>query len=214
MVPAAILFATVLAVAFLSAALRSEDAPEEAPAAKRAAGARSAPQYNERGELKRPVGYEKWIFVGANVGLEYRDDDAEPAAPAKDEKKPVRLGDFHNVYIDPEAYDHYVRTGKFPEKTVLVLDSYRSEERGPKSVVSEGLAPGRQTGVAIAVKNSARPDGGRSDWAYYDFGVDRQSAKAFPDSKCYECHLQHADDDNVWVQFYPILRAARDKASK
>jgi len=202
-------FVVASATAFHAAALPSD---ESKPAGKGQAEAPAEPQYNKRGELKRPIGYERWVFVGANVGLEYK-EDADDVEPAK-EKKPVKLGDFHNVYINPEAFDHYVRTGTFPEKTVLVLDSYKSEEREPKSIVSEGLAPGRQTGLAVAVKNSARPDGGSSDWAYYDFGLDRTTAKAFPDNKCYDCHIQHASDDNVWVQFYPILRNAREKASK
>ena len=35
-------------------------------------------------------------------------------------------------------------------------------------------------------------------------------ARAFPDKACYDCHLQHASDDLVWVQFYPTLRKLRD----
>jgi hypothetical protein len=27
-----------------------------------------------------------------------------------------------------------------------------------------------------------------------------------PDKECETCHKQHASKDNVWVQFYPILR--------
>jgi hypothetical protein len=64
------------------------------------------------------------------------------------------------------------------------------------------------------VKNSARPDGSKTDWAYYDFGLDRQSAKAFPDKACYDCHVEHAAADNVWVQFYPTLRKHRDARAK
>ncbi|MGE5191328.1 MAG: cytochrome P460 family protein, partial [Deltaproteobacteria bacterium] len=113
---------------------------------------------------------------------------------------------FHNVYINPEVYAQYVKTGKFPEKTVLVLDIFKAEEREPRKIVAEGLFPGAHAGVAVAVKNSARPDGSKTDWAYYDFGLESKTAKAFPDKACYDCHLQHADDDNVWVQFYPTLR--------
>jgi hypothetical protein len=44
--------------------------------------------------------------------------------------------------------------------------------------------------------------------AYYVFEAPTQmTAKAFADSACYDCHREHANVDNVWVQFYPILRA-------
>src|SRR5262249_5909927 len=113
---------------------------------------------------------------------------------------------FHNVYINPQAFEHFTRTGKFPDKTVLVLDIYKAEEGEPRNIVSNGLFPGKRKEIAMAVKNSARPAGGKTDWAYYVLPLDRKTAKAFPDKACYDCHLQHADNDNVWVQFYPTLR--------
>jgi len=64
--------------------------------------------------------------------------------------------------------------------------------------------------LEAAVKDTKRPGGGK-DWAYYDFDVRAKSqrvgpAAAFPDDRCYTCHLHHASVDNVWVQFYPVLR--------
>ncbi len=202
----------VLAVASLhDSALRSAE-----PRAKTTAGepARSAtgPQYNEAGELKRPAGFETWVFVGSNLGLEYGDAAVKEKPAQKEEKsRPGRGANFHNVYVNPEAYAEYVKTGKFPQKTVLVLDIFKAEEREPGKIVSEGLFPGEHTGMAAAVKNNARPDGSQTDWAYYDFGLEGQTARAFPDKACYDCHLNHADDDNVWVQFYPTLRALRER---
>ena len=60
--------------------------------------------------------------------------------------------------------------------------------------------------LSANVKNSRRPDGSKTDWAYYDFPAGQLTAKAFLDKACYDCHLDHASDDNVWVQFYPVLR--------
>jgi Cytochrome P460 len=170
----------------------------------------SVPAYDPKGDLKRPTGYEKWIFVGSNLGLEYREDNDKKDAGKAD--APDKLENFHNVYINPEAYEHYLRTGTFPEKTMLVLDIYKAEKREPGSIVAEGLYPGKQIGIALAVKNSARPDGGKTAWAYYDFGLDQKTAKAFPNKACYDCHLQHADDDCVWVQMYPTLKRVKDAA--
>src|SRR4029077_3052609 len=82
----------------------------------------SGPQYTAQGELKRPMGYETWVFFGSNLGLEYSDDASKAKPPATDREKKSKTGNFHNVYINPEAYAHYVKTGTFPENTVLILD--------------------------------------------------------------------------------------------
>jgi Cytochrome P460 len=69
--------------------------------------------------------------------------------------------------------------------------------------------------VEVAVKNSSRPDGKATPWAYYNFTDPSDPAKvlasatAFPDQSCANCHQLHASNDNVWVQFYPALRDAR-----
>lgn len=174
----------------------------------------TVPQYNDKGELRLPADFQTWIFVGSNMGLEYRDAAAKAAPAEKEAQKNVKVGNFHNVYINPEAYEHYTRTGKFPEPTMLVLDIYEAEQGEPLSIVSEGLFPGRHKEIAVAVKNSARPDGSKTDWAYYDFPPDQTTARAFADKACYDCHLEHADDDNVWTQFYPTLRKHRQDKGK
>jgi hypothetical protein len=199
-----------VALHWLSTGLQSEEAPGKA-AAKQVA---NRPQYTEQGELKFPADFETWVFVGANLGIEYRDAGANAPAADKDQPKPPPAGKFHNIYINPEAYQEFLKTGKFPEPTILVLDIYKAEDGAPKEVVSSGLYPGRRSDIAVAVKNSSRPDGAKTDWAYYDFPLGKTTAKAFSDRACYDCHLEHADVDNVWVQFYPTLRSAKEKAAK
>lgn len=172
------------------------------------------PQYNEKGELKRPADYRAWVFVGSNIGLQYGKHVRETTESEKERRKEKEIGDFHNVYINAEAYEHYTTTGKFPEKTMLVMDVYEAKEKEPMDIVSKGFFPGNQLHIEIAVKNSMRPDGSKTDWAYYAFPTNQPTAKAFPDAACYQCHRKHADDDNVWIQFYPTLRRhqkARDK---
>jgi hypothetical protein len=215
------LAAAGLAVVVQSSNVRSEEQKKGAGTAREpgsgdnstrpplAKGGSDVLEYNDKGELKRPVGYETWVFVGSNLGIEYGDGAAKDK-PAENEttakKKPGKGANFHNIYINPEAYAHYIKTGKFPEKTVLVLDLFRAEEREPRKIVAEGLFPGAHSGMAVAVKNSTRPDGSKTDWAYYDFGLESKTAKAFADKAGYDCLLEHADVDNVWVQFYPTLR--------
>jgi Cytochrome P460 len=71
-------------------------------------------------------------------------------------------------------------------------------------------------GVEMAVKDSSRvPEG----WAYYNFGGSMMGglrASAAPQAKasCYNCHVEHAARDNVFMQFYQMLRDAAPQARK
>lgn len=210
---------SVLVIHFIAVARSEEEAKRATRSPGPVGGADTSPQYNDAGELKLPTDFQTWVFVGSNLGIEYGDDANQPAkktdkkkeAEKKDPAKKAKVGNFHNVYINPEAYAEYVKSGKFPEKTVLVLDIYKAEAGDAASIVSEGLFPGKQTGIAVAVKNSARPDGSKTNWAYYDFPLGKSTAKAFADKACYDCHLHHAADDNVFVQFYPTLLRVKEK---
>ena len=51
---------------------------------------------------------------------------------------------FHNVYIDRAAYEHYNRTGSFPDKTVLVLELF-FESRRKSTEISSRRASTRGT---------------------------------------------------------------------
>lgn len=158
-----------------------------------ASDASTAPQYDARGALIRPKNFETWVFVGSSTGLTYEPGIAGPGA-----------GEFHDVYIRPESYRAYVRTGKFPEKTVLVLALYPPEEN--VSPAKGGQFEGDLDGMAAAVKDHSHFAEG---WAYFNFGKApnlQATATANPKQNCYACHKQHAADDNVFVQFYPILR--------
>jgi hypothetical protein len=169
------------------------------------------PKYTADGQLLAPVGYERWVFVGSNLGLAYRRD-----LPARAGAEPPRADQpqFHNVYINPEAYAHFIATGEFPDPTILAMDRFAAADKEPKGIVSNGVFNGDRRGLEVAVKNLSRPDGKTTAWAYYDFtdrsdpSKNRASAPAFADEACESCHRQHASKDNVWVQFYPVLRSA------
>lgn len=166
----------------------------------------TAPRYAANGELLAPVGFENWVFVGSNLGMSYK--TSAGAAERADADQP----NFHNVYINPEAYAHFRDTGQFPDPTVLVMEVFAAADKEPKDVLAKGVFDGVRTGLEVAVKNTHRPDGRTTPWAYYnltdpaDSSKIRASAPAFPDQACENCHHQHASMDNVWVQFYPTLR--------
>ena len=127
----------LLLVMICVACLTARTQPTPAPQARS-----TAPEYDEKGDLKRPTDFRTWVFVGANIGLRYHKELPDTKPREKDLPKNDTPGEFHNVYIRPESYEHYLKTGKFPDLTVLVMDVYESKDRDTKGIVSKGLFPG------------------------------------------------------------------------
>jgi len=155
------------------------------------------PRYSGADTLVRPEGYREWMFVGSNLGMGYK----EGGQPDPDPK-------FHNIYIQREAFRSYADTGKFPDKTMLVMEVV---SRGTNASINKKGQFGDQfIGVEVAVKDESR---GPEKWAYYNFigkdGSSLKEAKAFPKNACFSCHNEHGQTDNVFLQFYPVLRDAR-----
>jgi Cytochrome P460 len=171
------------------------------------------PRYAAGGDLLLPEGFDTWVFAGSNLGLSYTPDAA--AAAGTPPPRALRAQQFHNVSITKTAYDYFLTNGQFPDRTVLVMQVFEAVEKDTKGVLASGVFNGRRVGLEVAVKNTARPDGKTTPWAYYNFTdpSDRSkvlaSATAFPDESCANCHQHHASVDNVWVQFYPALRDRR-----
>jgi cytochrome P460 len=171
----------LVGLAALAAGLLIWTAPEE-----------GAARFTPDGDLVLPEGVERWVAVGSSLGLGY--SEAE-----------VRSGNetFHTVLLEPGAYEHYRRTGRFADGTVLALVI-----RAPAPRVAParaGRVAGSLVGIEVAVKETARfPDG----WAYFDFGQRGAGATArpFPPARCARCHAEHAARDNVFLQFYPLLQ--------
>jgi hypothetical protein len=154
-------------------------------------------------KLLFPDGFRSWMFVGSNLGLVYK---GEPGPGAG---KPA----FHNVYITPEGYAGFRDTKTaFPDPTILVIDIYSAANKEPHHILAKGVYNDTQSGALVAVKNSARPPGPNGEktiWAYYifpDISKPGASAAAQPDANCEACHKKNGLVDNVWVQFYPVLR--------
>ena len=154
------------------------------------------PRYTDDNQLLRPEGFREWVFVGASLAMSY---DAEQAA----EEHPT----FHNIYINPESYREYKKTGRFPERTILAMEVFTPGSHS--SINRRGQFQERSVGLEAAVKDSARF---AESWAYFSFdlpaGKRADRAKAFPKSECWACHDEHAATDNVFTQFYPLLRLA------
>jgi hypothetical protein len=155
----------------------------------------------EKDSLIPPKDYREWIFVGSSLGLRYDE---------KDEKQPQEELEFKNIYINPSAYREFMKTGRFPQGTTLVLEIARAETK--KEPGLRGSYQKEFVGLLGAVKDRERFG---DEWAYFRLtdkdGKLVDKARPFPKAKCYDCHRHKAADDNVFTQFYPVLKSTNKK---
>jgi hypothetical protein len=108
---------------------------------------------------------------------------------------------FDNVFVTPASYRSFLQTGKWPDRTVFVL-----EARGAQSGVSinqRGLTQSPEVmGYEVHVKDSHLPGG----FGFFEFDDKHEPSKIVERSaSCYSCHEMHGAVDTTFVQFYPTL---------
>jgi len=150
-------------------------------------------------ELMRPENYREWIYLSSGMGMSYS------SAPTSNPNPP-----FDNVFVTPSSYRAFQQTGKWPDKTMFVLELRGSAGEG--SINRGGRFQEQLLGIEVEVKDEARFPG---KWGFYDFGRAAVSAKPLPTTAaCYSCHAQNGAVDNTFVQFYPTLSdIARQKGT-
>lgn len=162
-------------------------------------------KYDKEGALVRPENYREWIYVGT------------PLTPNDMNDGKAAFPEFHNVYIHPDTYKKYKKTGKFPDGTILVKELVSV---GTKNATSgNGYFQGEFIGLEATVKDSKRFSKEPGNWAYFSFSTQDHkgltpTAKAFPTASCNTCHQGAAAEDWVFTQYYPVLRAAKMAAGK
>src|SRR6266849_4201453 len=159
------------------------------------------PQFTADGQLIRPKNYREWIYLSSGLGMTYG-----PAAEAARDNNPT----FDNVFVNPTAYRSFIETGKWPDKTIFVLEVRGSESKG--SINNGGHYQGGMVTVEAEVKDEKRFPG---KWAFFGLGKTASEAKMIPlSASCYSCHAEHGAVDNTFVQFYPtLLEVAKTKGT-
>ena len=158
--------------------------------------------FDSNGRLKLPTGYRRWIFLGA------------PLTPNGLNNGKAGFPEYHQVYVEERNLDAYLKTGSFPEGTVIVKeltrvldptfpDGSRSEPSG------RGFFNGAFNGMDVTVKDSKR-FAKTNGWGFFNFGHHplpyAESAAEAPASECAGCHMTYvAKTDMTWIQFYPMF---------
>lgn len=160
------------------------------------------PQFNRKGELLQPQGFRQWVFIGS------------PLTPNALNGGAAGFPEYHNVYVEPAVYAHYLEHGRWPEGTVMVKelqlvkagtfdDGSRTEASG------RGYFPGTPNGMDVSVKDSKR-FAETNGWGFFNFGHHAPpyaaSAAAAPVESCAGCHIASAHEDMVFVDFYQQLK--------
>lgn len=175
------LFIAAALVAGLTAGLTAQQSSET-----------PGPEFTSDGQLVAPTDYREWIFLSSGVGMTYG-----PIGDANSERDPM----FDNVFVTPSAYRSFLKTGKWPEKTMFVLEARSSTSHG--SINNGGHYQNARMGFEAEVKDTARFPG--NGWAFFGL-TDAKTAKMIPrTASCYTCHPANGAVDNTFVQFYPTL---------
>jgi hypothetical protein len=163
----------------------------------------SAAVFDSNGNLQLPTGFRKWVFVGA------------PLTPNGLNNGKAGFPEYHHVYVEQKNVDAYLKTGSFPEGTVIIKeltrvlnptfpDGSRTEPSG------RGFFNGVYNGIDATVKDSKRfPN--TNGWGFFTFGHHplpyAKTAAEASVAECAGCHIANvAKTDMTWIQFYPLLR--------
>ncbi|MEO8307056.1 MAG: cytochrome P460 family protein [Pseudomonadota bacterium] len=153
----------------------------------------AGPKFTGTGELVRPTDYREWIFLASGLGMTYGPNRPQAGqAPA-----------FDNAFVNPESYRAFMKTGRWPEGTMFMLEIRSADEN--VSINAGGRTQGALRAIEASVKDTKRyPDGG---WSYFSFdgpqGL-KESAAPFPrTASCYGCHSRNGAVEWTFTQFYP-----------
>src|SRR5215469_12524815 len=71
--------------------------------------ASNLPVYTSDGKLALPANYRDWVFLTSGFGMNYANGTGN---------NPM----FTNVYVTPEAYQGFKATGKWPDKSMFIVE--------------------------------------------------------------------------------------------
>jgi Cytochrome P460 len=146
------------------------------------------PQFTPSGELLLPKNYREWVFLSSGLGMTY--------GPAAQSNNPM----FDNVFVNPSSYRAFLETGRWPDRTMFMLEIRRAVEKA--SINNGGRTQGDVVALEAAVKDEKRFP---QKWAYFGFGESDKATARPANSTCNACHGQNAAVENSFVQFYPVL---------
>lgn len=160
------------------------------------------------GEAVRPDDWRHWVFIGS------------PLTPNALNGGKAPLPETHHVYMEPSAFAYFEQHGEFAEGTqlasemLLTISEGAAEDGSINTASGTGYFNGEFAGLVLSVKDGERFAEEPGGWAYFSFALGSSppysdTAAILPAEACNACHAANAEEDWVFSQFYPILRAAK-----
>src|SRR5437588_1707454 len=118
------------------------------PVAAQGATSSTAPVYTSDGKLVFPPNYREWIYLTTGLDMDY-----SPTVNLADHSM------FDNVFVNPESYKAFLATGKWPDKTIFVLEGRMA---GNKGSINKG---GHYQTTEIMSRSIHLKDESRGGWA-------------------------------------------------
>ena len=75
------------------------------------------PEYTSDNQLLPPRNFREWIFLSSGLGMSYSAGSSDHVM-------------FTNVFVPQWAYAEFIKSGKWPDKTVFVVEERGSETKG------------------------------------------------------------------------------------
>jgi hypothetical protein len=139
----------------------------------------SNPKINTK-ELLLPANYHNWVTISPST-----------AGIASHRRKQVAS----KLFVEPKAFEHFSKTGEWPNNTVIVLElsSAKARARAKSGVM----------GLEAAVKNTASLT---DPWSYYGIVYDhpQQPSGSLKAEKPCDCDQS---PDSMLTMAFPTLRA-------
>lgn len=161
------------------------------------------PNWGKSGNLVLPHNFRHWIFLGS------------PLTPNALNGGKAGFPEYHNVYVQPQAFAVFRETGQWPEGTIMLKElqlirEAKYDDGSSLEASGRGYFPGKLNGIDISVKDSSRFSE-TNGWGFFNFGHHAppyaESAALQPVEACAGCHMENATN-MVFSKFYaPILDA-------
>jgi len=171
---------------------------------------KSYAKFAHNGKLIRPTGYREWIYIGA------------PLTPNDMNNGKAAFPEFHNVYIDPASWSYWKTNGVFRDGTIIIKELVSV---GSKAAASgKGYFMGEYIGLEAMVKDNKRFSKSDKHWGFFRFTKEGHPteendsllkySQVNKSESCASCHGANAQQDMVFTQYYPVLRAAKNKGQQ
>jgi len=177
--------------------------------------------FNDQGQAAFPKGYRSWVHAYTSW---------EAITTTILDGTVTKTPELHSVYIEPNTYRIFMKTGKWPEGSLMVKE-FSTTSVDPKNCsgppaytcklgTSTIIFPHGQTGIGVMLKDTKRFPKEPGGWAFFSYGHQAPPYQPFSPprshAQCAQCHIDGVGpkEDYVWsVKLnQPGLRRGGDDA--